>query len=204
MQSIVIVDYGMGNLRSVQKALEKVGHGAVISSDPNRIAEADKIILPGVGAFQDAIARLHEMGTVVPLLEHIHAGKPFLGICLGLQLLFTKSYEDGEFAGLDLFKGEVVQFPDVPGLKVPHMGWNQIRIRRRAPILEDLPDNTAFYFVHSYYVVPTHADVIATETDYPTPFTSMIWRDNVFATQFHPEKSQRAGLQILHKFAALR
>jgi imidazole glycerol-phosphate synthase subunit HisH len=203
MQSIVIVDYGMGNLRSVQKALEKVGHTALISSDPNRIAEADKLILPGVGAFQDAIARLQEAGMVVPLVEHIHAGKPFLGICLGLQLLFSKSYEDGEFAGLDLFKGEVVRFPDVPELKVPHMGWNQIHIRRRAPLLEGVADNTAFYFVHSYYVVPTHADLIATETDYPTPFTSMIWRDNVYATQFHPEKSQRAGLQILHNFAAL-
>jgi imidazole glycerol-phosphate synthase subunit HisH len=203
MQSIVIVDYGMGNLRSVQKALEKVGHTALISSDPNRIAEADKLILPGVGAFQDAIARLQEAGMVVPLVEHIHAGKPFLGICLGLQLLFSKSYEDGEFAGLDLFKGEVVRFPDVPELKVPHMGWNQIHIRRRAPLLEGVADNTAFYFVHSYYVVPTHADLIATETDYPTPFTSMIWRDNVYATQFHPEKSQRAGLQILHNFATL-
>jgi len=204
MQSIVIVDYGMGNLRSVQKALEKVGHGAVISGDANQIAEADKLILPGVGAFCDAIARLHEAGMVAPLVAHIHAGKPFLGICLGLQLLFTRSYEDGEHAGLDLFKGEVVRFPDRPGLKVPHMGWNHIHIRRRAPVLQDIADNTAFYFVHSYYVAPADPDIIATQTDYPTPFTSMIWRDNIFATQFHPEKSQRAGLQILHKFAALR
>ena len=204
MKPIIIIDYGMGNLRSVQKALEKVGHAAIITSDPNQIAEAEKVILPGVGAFRDAIARLHEAGMVTPLIDHIHANKPFLGICLGLQLLFTKSYEDGEFAGLDLFKGHVVRFPDQPGLKVPHMGWNQLHIRRRAPVLEDVADGTAFYFVHSYYVVPAHADVIATETDYPTPFTSMIWRDNVFATQFHPEKSQRAGLQILHKFATLR
>ena len=108
------------------------------------------------------------------------------------------------YAGLDLFKGEVVRFPDRPGLKVPHMGWNHIHIRRRAPVLQDLADNTAFYFVHSYYVAPADPDIIATQTDYPTPFTSMIWRDNIFATQFHPEKSQRAGLQILHKFAALR
>jgi len=204
MQSIVIVDYGMGNLRSVQKALEKVGHGAVISGDANQIGEADKLVLPGVGAFCDAIARLHEAGMVAPLVEHIHAGKPFLGICLGLQLLFTRSYEDGEHAGLDLFKGAVVRFPDRPGLKVPHMGWNHIHIRRLAPVLQDIADNTAFYFVHSYYVAPADPDIIATQTDYPTPFTSMIWRDNVFATQFHPEKSQRAGLQILHKFAALR
>jgi glutamine amidotransferase len=205
MQSIAIVDYGMGNLRSVQKALEKVGHPqAFITSEPNRVAEADKIIVPGVGAFRDAIARLHETGLVAPLLEHVRSGKPFLGICLGLQLLFSKSYEDGEHTGLDLFAGEVVRFPDQPGLKVPHMGWNQALIRRRAPLLGDLPDETSFYFVHSYYVVPRDAGVIATETDYPTPFTSMIWQDNVFATQFHPEKSQRAGLGLLHKFATLR
>jgi glutamine amidotransferase len=203
VQPILIVDYGMGNLRSVQKAVEKVGHEAVISDDPNRIAEAGKVILPGVGAFRDAIGRLREAGMVPPLVEHIRANKPFLGICLGLQLLFTKSYEDGEHAGLDLFPGQVVRFPDQPGLKVPHMGWNQVHIRRPAPILRDVPDQSAFYFVHSYYVVPEHAALIAGETDYPTPFTSVIWQDNVFATQFHPEKSQRVGLAILQKFAAL-
>jgi glutamine amidotransferase len=202
--SIVIVDYGMGNLRSVQKAFEKMGHAAAISGDPNQIAEADKVVVPGVGAFQDAIARLHEVDMVRPLTEHIRAGKPFLGICLGLQLLFTKSYEDGEHAGLDLFPGEVVHFADLPGLKVPHMGWNQVRIRRPAPVLQDFPDGTEAYFVHSYYVVPKDPRIIAAETDYPTPFTAMIWQDNVFATQFHPEKSQQAGLGILHRFAALR
>jgi glutamine amidotransferase len=203
MGPIVIVDYGMANLRSVQKGLEKVGHEALISGDPNRIAEADKIILPGVGAFRDAIARLREAGLVGPLTQHIRQGKPFLGICLGLQLLFTRSYEDGEFAGLDLLAGEVVCFQDSPGLKVPHMGWNQLKIRRPAPLLRDVPDGGLVYFVHSYYVVPDDPDVIATETDYPTPFTSMIWRDNVFATQFHPEKSQRVGLAMLHAFAEL-
>src|SRR5439155_12244700 len=197
-------DYGLANLRSVQKAFAKVGHAAEISSDPNRIAEADKIVLPGVGAFRDAIARLHESGLTAPIVEHIQRGKPFLGICLGLQLLFSKSYEGGEYRGLDLFPGEVVRFADEPGLKVPHMGWNQIHIRRRAPLLEGVPEGSAFYFVHSYYVVPRDPAIIATETDYPTAFTSMIWRDNVFATQFHPEKCQRAGLQILHKFATLR
>jgi glutamine amidotransferase len=204
VQPVVIVDYGMGNLRSVQKALEKVGQPALITSDANRIAEAAKVVLPGVGAFRDAIARLHEAGMVEPLVNHIRAGKPFLGICLGLQLLFSKSYEDGEYAGLDLLAGEVVRFPDVPGLKVPHMGWNQLHIRRPAPLLRELPDQSAVYFVHSYYVVPKDPEVIATETDYPTPFTSMIWQDNVFATQFHPEKSQRIGLRILHNFARLR
>src|SRR6266849_2391150 len=179
MQDIVIVDYGMANLRSVQKALERVGHpGAVISSDPNRMAEAAKIVLPGVGAFRDAIARLREADMVAPLVEHIRAGKPFLGICLGLQMLFTKSYEDGEHLGLDLFAGEVVRFADIPGRKVPHMGWNQLNIRKRAPLLQEVPEGSFVYFVHSYYVCPRDPSVIATETDYPTPFTSMIWRDN--------------------------
>jgi glutamine amidotransferase len=204
VQPIVIVDYGMGNLRSVQKALEKVGQPALISGDANRIAEADKVILPGVGAFCDAVARLHETGMVEPLVDHIAAGKPFLGICLGLQLLFSKSYEDGEHTGLDLFAGEVVRFPDVPDLKVPHMGWNHLHIRRPAPFLRDVPDESAVYFVHSYYVVPKDTSVIATETDYPVPFTSMIWRDNVFATQFHPEKSQRVGLRMLQNFARFK
>jgi glutamine amidotransferase len=204
VKPILIIDYGMGNLRSVQKALEKVGQRAEISSEPGRIAEADKVILPGVGAFQDAIGRLRESNMVSPLIEHIAAGKPFLGICLGLQLLFTRSYEDGEHTGLGVYPGEVVRFPNQAGLKVPHMGWNQIRIRRPAPLLREIPDQSAFYFVHSYYVVPRDAELAATETDYPSLFTSMIWRDNVFATQFHPEKSQHVGLAMLHNFAALR
>ena len=203
MQRILIVDYGLANLRSVQKAFEKVGHAAVISGDPNRVAEAGKLVLPGVGAFRDAIARLRESGLAEPILDHVKAGRPFLGICLGLQLLFTKSYEDGEHQGLDLFPGEVVRFGDVPGLKVPHMGWNQLRVRRRAPVLNGTTDETAVYFVHSYYAVPKDSSLVATETDYPTPFASSIWHDNVFATQFHPEKSQRAGLAMLERFAAL-
>jgi glutamine amidotransferase len=200
---ITIVDYGMGNLRSVQKGFEKVGRPAEISSDPNRVAEASHLVLPGVGAFRDAIARLRESGLAGPICDHVRAGRPFLGICLGLQLLFTTSHEDGEHRGLDLFPGEVIRFPALPGLKVPHMGWNQLRIRRSAPCLADLPDKPAVYFVHSYYVVPKDPALTAAETDYPTPFTSAIWQENVFATQFHPEKSQRVGLSILHKFATL-
>jgi glutamine amidotransferase len=203
MKKIVIVDYGMANLRSVQKAFEKFGFAAEISADPNRVAEADKVVLPGVGAFCDAIARLREADFVTPLREHIRGGKPFLGICLGLQLLFTVSHEDGEHKGLDLFAGEVVRFADVPGLKVPHMGWNQLRIRQPAPMLRDVPEGSAVYFVHSYHVVPEDQKLIATETDYPTPFTSAIWCENVFATQFHPEKSQRVGLTMLRNFAGL-
>jgi glutamine amidotransferase len=204
MRPIVIVDYGMGNLRSVQKAFEKLGHAAMITSDPNHIAEADKLVLPGIGAFRDAIARLRDAHMAEPITAHIESGKPFLGICLGLQLLFTTSYEDGEYAGLNIFPGKVVRFPDEPGLKVPHMGWNQLRIRRRAPALGQIADGDAVYFVHSYYVVPSDPNLIAAETDYPTPFTSAIWHGNVFATQFHPEKSQKVGLAMLGQFGALQ
>lgn len=205
---ITIVDYGMGNLRSVAKAIEKVGHVAEVTSDRNRIVKADRLILPGVGAFRDAIARLREDGLVEPILEFIGGGRPFLGICLGLQLLFDKSYEDGEYEGLGVIAGDVVRFdpPKVNGhasLKVPHMGWNQLRVRRSAPILSGLPDSASVYFVHSYYVRPRDASVIATETDYGGPFASMIWRDNVLATQFHPEKSQKVGLGILKRFAEM-
>jgi glutamine amidotransferase len=203
MGRILIVDYGMANLRSVQKAFERVGAAADISGEPQRIAETDKLVLPGVGAFRDAIARLHEAHLAEPIKAHIRAGKPFLGICLGLQLLFTRSYEDGIYEGLDLFPGEVVRFDATPGLKIPHMGWNQLRVVRRASCLRDLPDDASVYFVHSYYVRPTDRRLVATETDYPTPFASSIWHENVFATQFHPEKSQQVGLAMLRQFAAL-
>ncbi len=200
---ITIVDYGMGNLRSVQKAFEKVGHAATITADPQVVADARKLVLPGVGAFRDAIARIQSAGLARPIVEHIQRGKPFLGICLGLQLLFTKSYEDGEYDGLNVFPGEVVRFEASTGIKIPHMGWNQLRVARPAPVLRDLPAEPAFYFVHSYYVVPRDRGIIATETDYPTPFTSAIWHENVFASQFHPEKSQKLGLRLLHNFAEL-
>jgi imidazole glycerol-phosphate synthase subunit HisH len=203
MQTILIVDYGMANLRSVQKAFEKVGFAAEVSGDPSRVGEADKLVLPGVGAFRDAIARLRESGLAAPILDHVKAGRPFLGICLGLQLLFAKSYEDGEHDGLSLFPGEVVRFPDVPGLKVPHMGWNQLRLRRPGPLFKDVPDGSAVYFVHSYYAAPRNPGIVAAETDYPEPFASALWQENVMATQFHPEKSQRVGLTMLRNFAAL-
>lgn len=202
-RTIVIVDYGMGNLRSVQKAFEKLGHAAEISGDPQRVGEAGKLVLPGVGAFRDAIAQLRATHMVAPLCEHIKAGRPFLGICLGLQLLFTRSYEDGEHSGLDLFRGEVVRFPDVPGLKVPQMGWNQLLIRKPAPLFRGLPPEPNVYFVHSYYPVPADRSIIATETDYSGLFTSAIWHENVMATQFHPEKSQQIGLAMLRNFAEL-
>ena len=203
-QPIVIVDYGMANLRSVQKALERVGHEAVISGDPARVGEADRLILPGVGAFRDAIARLHEAKLAEPILDHLHSGKPFFGVCLGLQLLFTRSFEDGVFSGLNWFEGDVVRFPDQPGLKVPHMGWNALRVCRPAPPLAGLPEGGAVYFVHSYHAAPRDPGIVAAEADYPTPFCAAVWRDNVFATQFHPEKSQKVGLEMLRRFAEWR
>ncbi len=200
MKEIVIIDYGMANLRSVQKAFERVGHPARISAEPEQVRDADKIVLPGVGAFCDAIARLRETHLDEPIREHIHAGKRFLGICLGLQLLFSKSYEDGEHQGLDLFDGEVVRFEDAPGLKVPHMGWNQLRVVRPAPPLAGVAPGDCVYFVHSYYVRPKDPSLVAAETDYPAPFAAAVWKDNVVATQFHPEKSQTVGLEMLRRF----
>ncbi len=200
---IVIVDYGMGNLRSVEKGFAKVGHQAVVTSDPRQIAAARKVVLPGVGAFRDAIGELRRAGFVEPLRQAIDEGKPFLGICLGLQLLMDVSYEDGEYAGLGVIPGKVVRF-DVPAeLKVPHMGWNRLQRRRPPPLLAGIDEGAFVYFVHSYYVVPRDANVVAAETDYGGPFTSMIWRDNVYATQFHPEKSQETGLRMLKNFAEL-
>jgi glutamine amidotransferase len=203
-QPICIVDYGLANLRSVQKALERVGAAAIISGDPNRVAEADKVVLPGVGAFRDAIRGLHAAHLAEPILAHLRRGKPFFGICLGLQLLFTRSFEDGEYAGLDVLPGAVVRFTPTDGLKIPHMGWNQLRVRRPAPLLAGLPADPSVYFVHSYYVVPRDESVIAAEADYPTPFTAAVWQGNLFATQFHPEKSQRVGLALLHNFVTMR
>jgi glutamine amidotransferase len=203
--SIGIIDYGMANLRSVQKAFESVGVNAQIISTPEEIGRVDRVVLPGVGAFADAVRTLREKELAGPILAHIDKGKPFLGICLGLQMLFDVGYEDGEHAGLGVIKGKCVRFDvdDTMGLKVPHMGWNQLEIRRASPLLKDLPDRAGVYFVHGYHVVPDDESVIATTTDYGRPFVSSVWRDNVMATQFHPEKSQRVGLKILANFAAM-
>ncbi|HEY4232594.1 MAG TPA: imidazole glycerol phosphate synthase subunit HisH [Lacipirellulaceae bacterium] len=200
---IAIIDYGMGNLRSVQKAFERAGHSAIITSDAAALADAKKIVLPGVGAFRDAIAALRDRQLVEPIRAAIASGKPFLGICLGLQLLMDRSFEDGEYEGLGIVPGDVVRFDVPPDYKVPHMGWNQLHFRRRPPIFAGVDEAAHFYFVHSYYVVPSDASIVAVETDYPTPFCSSIWRDNLFATQFHPEKSQAAGLRVLANFAEL-
>lgn len=200
---ICILDYQMGNLRSVQKAFERVGHEAIISSDIRQLEQSDKIVLPGVGAFRDAIRELHRRELVQPIRDAIAAGKPFLGICLGLQLLFDVSYEGGEFEGLGVIPGKVIRFQVPPHYKVPHMGWNQTRIRLANPLFQDVADNAYFYYVHSYHVVPNNDTVIAAEADYPDPFCAMVTLDNLYASQFHPEKSQQQGLQVLKNFGDL-
>jgi len=197
---IVVIDYGMGNIRSVQKGFEKVGARAVISSSPEDVASADKIVLPGVGAFGDAVDGLEKRGLLTAVVRALMEGKPFLGMCLGLQLLFTRSYEGGEFEGLGILQGKVVRFPGAD-MKVPHMGWNRIVRAKECPLLDGVPDGTHMYFAHSYYVVPDDADVTATTTLYGVEFASSVYKDNMFATQFHPEKSQRHGLRILKNFA---
>lgn len=205
---IAIIDYGMGNLRSVQKAFERVGASAEIVTSPEQIRRASKVVLPGVGAFRDAIGHLRERGLIEPIVEAAESHRPFLGICLGLQLLFDVSYEDGEYSGLGIVPGRVVRFdftgdPAAAGLKVPHMGWNQLVWDRPCPLLAGLNSGEHFYFVHSYYVDPVDAAVTCGRCHYGHDFTAMIWRGHLFATQFHPEKSQRAGLRILQNFAAL-
>lgn len=201
MSRIAIIDYQMGNLRSVQKGFEKVGHEAMITSDPAELAKAERIVLPGVGAFGDAIAELKRRDLVNPIKDAIASGKPFLGICLGLQLLFDVGYENGEYEGLGILRGKCVRFNLPHEFKVPHMGWNRGTIKRKAPILKDTADGTFFYFVHSYYVVPEDPSLVAIETDYGHPFCAAVWKDNLFATQFHPEKSQEEGLRLLRSFA---
>ncbi len=199
---IAVVDYERGNLRSVQKALECVGAQAVVTRDPKLIAHAGKVVLPGVGAFADCMENLKRFHLIAPIVEFLSSGRPFLGICLGLQLLFTESEEFGVSQGLNVIPGRVVRFPR--GLKVPHMGWNTLEVwRSDCPLLQGVEEESYFYFVHSYYVVPYDLSVVATSTTYGVEYASMVWKDNIFATQFHPEKSQRLGLKILKNFACL-
>jgi len=200
VRPIAIVDYGMGNLRSVAKAFERLGAAAEVTRDPERIASAPGVVLPGVGAFGACMANLTSLGLVQPVKQAIGAWRPFLGICLGMQLLFDESEEFGPVAGLGILRGRVVRFPPSHDLKVPHMGWNAVRIARRAPALAGIDDGEYVYFVHSYYPVPADPAVVATTTGYGIEFASSVVRDNVFACQFHPEKSQRVGLRILENF----
>ena len=206
---IAIIDYGMGNLRSVQKGFEKIGSEAVITADPQIVLQAERVVLPGVGAFRDCMHNLEQGGFVEPILKIIAEGRPFLGICVGMQLLFSDSVEFGLYNGLNVIPGHVLRFPDqmtVAGekLKVPQMGWNQLHFNRRPPVFEGVENGSNVYFVHSYYVKPDDSSVIATTTDYGIEFCSSVWKDNIIATQFHPEKSQAIGLQILKNFAELK
>jgi glutamine amidotransferase len=203
---IAIIDYGMGNLRSVQKALEKVGAQTVVTSDKGKIARANKVVLPGVGAIRPAMERLKELGLVDVIHSAIKNGTPFLGICLGLQLLFEKSFEGGEVSGLGVLPGSVTVFRG-EGLKVPHMGWNQLKVRADCPMYNGVPDGSNVYFCHSYFVRLTgneHDNTIASLTDYNGfLFVSSVCRKNLWAVQFHPEKSQKIGLNILENFVRL-
>ncbi len=198
---IVVIDYGLGNLRSVTKALEAVGAKAELSSDPERVVSAKGVVLPGVGAFSAGMENLQSLGLIPAVNQRIADGKPLLGICLGLQLLFTVSEEHGLHDGLNAISGRVVKF--VGDLKIPHMGWNTIRPVRRssaAHLFNGIPDESFFYFVHSYYVVPDDKSIVAATTEYGVEFASAVARDNLFGVQFHPEKSGDLGLKVLENF----
>ena len=204
---LAIVDYGRGNLRSVQNGFRQVGVNAEISEDPETVAKADGVVFPGVGAFRDCMQNLASRGLDEALRQVIDQGKPVLAICVGMQALLSESDEFGITPGLDIVEGQVRRFPqrlDADSrLKVPHMGWNQLRFHRLCPLLNGLPDRVYTYFVHSYYAVPAEPAVVAASTDYGVEFASVLWRDNLYATQFHPEKSQSWGLRILRNFAEL-
>ena len=202
---IAIVDYGVGNLRSVQKALERVGATAVVTSDPAALDAAQGVVLPGVGAFGDGMDHLRARRLVEPVLRQVEGGKPLLGICLGMQLLFEESEEMGLHQGLELLPGRVVRFPDSE-LKVPHIGWNQLRTMGSRPemaLLQDIPDGAYAYFVHSYYAAPAEPGDLLATTGYGLEFASVVGRGQVYGAQFHPEKSQDVGLQLLRNFARL-
>ena len=197
---LAIVDYGVGNLRSAQKAFEHLGHAAEITSDADRIASAPAVVLPGQGAFGTCMRNLDAAGLIEPVRTAALSGRPFLGICVGMQLLFEESEESPGVRGLGLFGGRVVRFPRDRERKVPHMGWNQLRIVRRVPTLSQVEDGDWVYFLHSYHPLPTDSDVVASTTSYGIDFVSSVGRDNVWAGVFHPEKSQRVGLRLLEGF----
>ncbi|MBI5288416.1 MAG: imidazole glycerol phosphate synthase subunit HisH [Chloroflexi bacterium] len=196
--SVVIVDYGAGNLRSVARAVEHVGYTPDVSSDPRAVADARALIVPGVGAAADTMRNLREAGMVGPVRDYIASGRPFLGVCMGQQALLTLSEEGGEHECLGIIPGRVRKLP--PGQKVPHMGWNNVHQARPHPIFEGIPDDAYFYFVHSYVPVPDDESVVIGTTDYGVTFASVLAKDNIVATQFHPEKSGEAGLKMYANF----
>jgi glutamine amidotransferase len=198
---IAIVDYGLGNLSSVKYALDRLGERSVLTSDPEEISRSGGVILPGVGALGVAMEKLRELDLVEPTLAAARSGRPFLGICLGLQLLFTVSEEHGRYDALNIIPGKTVRFTD--DLTVPHMGWNQVHQVRPSPLFADIPDESFFYFAHSYYVVPDSDAAVIGSTEYGGTFASVVQDGAVFGTQFHPEKSGRAGLTMLRNFCKL-
>ncbi|MDD2723492.1 MAG: imidazole glycerol phosphate synthase subunit HisH [Methylovulum sp.] len=206
MSSVAVIDYGMGNLHSIAKALQHAASDMVVcvTADARTILQADRVVFPGVGAIRDCMHALHESGLAEVVLQ-VAKTKPMLGICLGMQALLTDSAENGLTCGLNVFSGHVVRFADdladADGtrLKIPHMGWNQVR-QQPHPLWQGIPQDSRFYFVHSYYAQPDEASIVAATTDYPTPFACALAQDNVFAVQFHPEKSQAVGLQLLNNF----
>jgi glutamine amidotransferase len=202
---IALLDYGSGNLRSVHKSLVQVGADVRLVSHPEEIGDAAALVLPGVGAFDDCIGALRKRAMLEAARDFIRTGKPFLGICVGYQALFERSEEFNSCAaGLGVFKGSVVRFTERPGLKIPQIGWNQLEIvRPDCPLYRGIPNGSHVYFVHSFYPQPAEEGIVATRTDYGDTFASSVWRDNVFATQFHPEKSQKIGLQLLKNFVDL-
>lgn len=201
---IVIIDYGMGNIHSVQKALELSGAEVAVTSDPKEIKSAEKVVLPGVGAFRDAMAELDKRGITSALREYIEKKKVFLGICLGMQLLFDSSAESKGVRGLGFIPGEVDKLEPKAGLKVPHMGWNRLQIRKKGcPLLDGVAGDSYVYFCHSYYPEPKDKEAAAATTDYGIDFTSVVWQENIYGVQFHPEKSQATGLKIVDNFVKL-
>ena len=202
---IALIDYGSGNLRSAQKALLKVGADVRVVREPKELADARAVVLPGVGAFDDCVNALQKQDMLAASQKFIESGRPFLGICVGYQALFEKSEEFNSCAaGLGIFKGKVVRFAEKPGLKIPQIGWNQIELAKsNCPLFKGIPDGSYVYFVHSFFPQPVDASIIATRTTHGQSFASAVWRDNVYATQFHPEKSQRIGLQLLKNFVDL-
>ncbi len=200
---IAIIDYGAGNLQSVKKALDFIGADSVITDNPETINSCDKILLPGVGSFGDAMDSMSKKGLCETVKENALSGKPFLGICLGLQLLFEESEESPGVKGLEIFKGKIKRFSSDMGLKIPHIGWNSLEIRQNDTLFKGIPENSYVYFVHSYYLHAEEESDIATVTNYGIDFHSAVGKGNVFATQFHPEKSGDVGLQILRNFASM-
>ena len=197
---IAIIDYGAGNLRSVQKAFEYIGADAIVTSDKNQILSANRVVLPGVGAFGDCVAALRADGLDECIYKVCDKGTPFLGICLGLQMLFEASEESPKATGLGIFKGKNVRIPDSPGLKIPHMGWNSISFPKESPLFKDIPENSFVYFVHSYYMQPEDTSIISAVCDYSATLPVALSCENIHATQFHPEKSGKTGLKILENF----